>query len=265
MAGWLLVSFAALAFITAPTLAVTTISQGYQADDKLPLGALVSLKDNTSDHVVSAVSSNVNGLLGVVINNDSSLLSVSSDQGTQVMVATSGIAQVLVSDINGEINNGDQITASPIKSVGMKATNTTKIVGIAQGKATGSSKQTYKDKDGKEHSLNLGEAPVAINVAYYFKQPDKTLIPPAIQNIANALAGKKVDSLPIIISAAIFLVTLIVVVSIIYSMIKSSIVSVGRNPMSQSAIYRDMIQLSSLVLIIIGVAFGAIYLILRRF
>jgi hypothetical protein len=40
---------------------------------------------------------------------------------------------------------------------------------------------------------------------------------------------------------------------------------VGRNPMSQSAIYRDMLQLSALIVAILGVAMVSIYLILTRF
>jgi len=104
-----------------------------------------------------------------------------------------------------------------------------------------------------------------VNVSYYYRQPDKTLIPPALQNIADSLAGKKVNALPILISIGIFLVTLLVVVSIIYSLIHSSIISVGRNPMSQAAVYRNVIQLSALVIVILGVAVGAIYMVLTKF
>jgi hypothetical protein len=58
---------------------------------------------------------------------------------------------------------------------------------------------------------------------------------------------------------------LVVVVSIIYAMIRSSIISVGRNPMSQAAVYRDVLQMSALVVGIIGVATVSIYLVLTRF
>jgi hypothetical protein len=181
-------------------------------------------------------------------------------------VATSGIASVLVSDINGAIVQGDSITASPIKGVGMKATSNAKVIGIAQSNPTNSAtKQSYTDEQGKKQSVTLGQVSVAVNVTYYYAQPDKTLIPQAIQNLANALAGKQVNALPIIISGVIFIVTIIVVISIIYSMIHSSIISVGRNPMAQSAVYRDVIQLSALVLGILAVAVIAIYVILTRF
>jgi hypothetical protein len=245
--------------------AVTTISQSYSTNDKLSLGSIVSLQKNSTDQVVASASSNVDGLLGVVINAENSLLSLSSGQANQVQIATTGTLQVLVSDINGPIVRGDHITASPISGVGMKATGNVRIVGVAQGDLpANTAQQPYTSSDGVKHSVALGEVPVLINVSYYFREPDKTIVPPALQNLANSLAGKTVSALPILISAAIFIIMLIVVVSIIYAMIRSSIISVGRNPMAQSAVYRDLIQLSALVLGILAVGLIAIYLILTR-
>jgi len=266
LSSWLLsIAFLSL-LIPGMAHAVTTISQGYVANEAIPLGSIVSLQNNSSDHVEATTTQTVESILGVVINTGSSLLTLSNGDSNQVQVATSGTASVLVSDMNGAISQGDEITASPIKGVGMKATNNAKVVGIAQGDTRNSGeKQTYTDSQGHKHDIILGQVDTLINVSYYYKQPDKTIIPSAIQNIANALAGKSVNALPIIVSAAIFVITLIVVASIIYSMIRSSIISVGRNPMSQSAIYRDVIQLSALVLGILAVAVIAIYLILTRF
>jgi hypothetical protein len=244
--------------------ALTSISQGYTATGKLSLGSLVSLKTNSSDQVVAASTDNADSLLGVVINADSSLLSLSTGKDNQVQVATNGTVPVLVADINGPIAQGDHITASPISGVGMKATDNVRVIGIAQGAMENADKQTYTDKSGQKHSVMIGQVPLLVNVAYYFKEPDKTLIPSAVQNIANALAGKNVSTTPILISAAIFLVMIIVVSSMIYSMIKSSIISVGRNPLSQSAVYRDLLQMSAIVLVILAVGFSSIYLILTK-
>lgn len=268
---YLLLPLIAIALLT---LAVSTVvnamspmTQGFTTTDQLSLGTIVSLQNNSSDHVIASTSSNINSILGVVTNGGNSLMSLTNGQDDQVQVATSGMTSVLVSDINGSISQGDQITASPIRGVGMKATDNTKVVGVAQGTPISGAdgKQYYTDSQGKKQLINLGEVPLLVNVAYYYKQPDKTIIPKALQDIANAIAGKTVDTLPIIISAAIFIITLIVVVSIIYSMIRSSIISVGRNPMSQSAVNRSIIQISVLLLMIMTVAFISIYLILTRF
>ena len=257
----------ALLAVASPTHALTSISQGYSTTDSVSIGSIVSLKTNSTDQVNAATSGNANSILGVVINDANSLLSLSSTNAKQIQVGTSGILEVLVSDIGGDIKQGDSITSSSINGVGMKATINTKVVGIAQENlsSSNSSNQTYTDKAGKTHNVRLGQIAVLVNVADFYKQPDRTIIPSAFQNIANTVAGKKVNALPIIISIAIFFVTLIVVSSIVYSMIKSSIISVGRNPMSQSAIYRGMLQMSALVVGILAVAVVSIYLVLSKF
>lgn len=247
--------------------ATTFISQGFFTSSDIAPGSLVSLQNNSTDSVEPATSDNVDNLFGVVLGGSQPSVALSSDQSKQVQVSTNGVEEVLVSDINGAIASGDSITASPISGVGMKASTNIKVIGVAQGKFPNSTakKQTYKDKSGQTQTVMLGETPVLVNVSEYYVQPNKTLIPPAVQNIANALAGKKVDSLPILVSIGIFIVAMVVVVSIIYSMIRSSIISVGRNPMSQAAIYRNVIQLSALVVVILAVTVMAIYMVLRKF
>lgn len=244
----------------------TFISQSYTTTESLPLNSIVSLQNNTSDHVVLAKSANVDNLLGVVVNATNSSLVITGGKENEVQVATSGTLDILVSTINGTIAQGDYITASPINGVGMKATGNVRVIGIAQGDLNNKngSEESYTDKDGKKQTVILGQVPVLVSVSNYFKEPDKTLIPSAVQNVANALAGRAVSPVPILISAGIFLVTIIVVVSIIFSMVRASIISVGRNPMSQSAIYRDLIQMSALVLGILAIGFIIIYLVLTK-
>ena len=250
--------------LVRPVFAATSLSQGYIAEGDIAVGSVVSLKNGTSDTVVAASSQTTDSVIGVVINNGSSPLSLDKGVANQVQVATNGVVPALVSDCNGAIAQGDQITASPISGVGMLATTNTKVVGVAQGDVTGTTKQLVDKAICPSGEVTLGQVPVLVSVSYHYKQPDKTIIPAALQNLANTVAGKQVSSLPIIISSAIFLVTIVIVASIIYSMIRSSIISVGRNPLSQSAVYRDVIQLSALVLGILGVAVIAIYLVLTR-
>lgn len=253
------------AFVVAPlTHAASLISQSYSSSDKLAIDSIVSLKDNSADEVIAATHINADNLLGVVVSANSSSLSLTSSMANQVQIATSGTLRVLVSDINGTIKRGDYITASPISGVGMRASDNARIIGVAQGSVEGGSSQTIKDDQGKDQTVIVGEVPVLVNVSSYFKQPEKTLIPSSIQNLANAFAGRNVSALPILISAGIFVVTLLIVVIIIYSMIRNAIISVGRNPLSQGAVYRNVIQMSGLVLAILAASFAAIYLVLAK-
>jgi len=247
-----------------PVLAGPLISEGYSSSENLSVSTLVSLRENSSDEVTAATNENVENLLGVVVSANSSSISITSSVTNQIQVATSGTMDVLVSDINGEIARGDYITASPIAGIGMKATDNARIIGVAQGTLQRPVVQSIKNSDGSEREVSIGQVPVLVNVSSYFKQPERTIIPAAIQNLANSFAGREVSPLPIILSAAIFLVSLIIVVIIVYSMIRNGIISVGRNPLSQSAVYRNVIQMSGLVLAILAAAFVAIYLILTR-
>lgn len=245
--------------------AETLISQSFTSTGDVTSGSIVSLEKDSSSQVNPSTTANSNYMLGVIIDSENSQLSISSDQSDQVQVATSGVEQVLVSNINGNIAVGDPITASPISGIGMKATGNVRIIGLSQDvfpNATASSQSITES--GQKQTVKLGEIPVLINVAYYYKQPNKTLIPSAIQNVANALAGKQVSSLPILVSVGIFFVTLILVVSIIYSMIRSSIISIGRNPMAQAAVYRNVLHLSVLVFAIIMTGIVSIYLTLTK-
>ncbi|MBC7512229.1 hypothetical protein H7142_01035 [Candidatus Saccharibacteria bacterium] len=254
----------ALAFFTPVAYAVTSLSESYSSPDDLAIGSLVSVRDDQTDIVEAAESSNSENLLGVVIASGSSLLTLSNGKDDEVQVATTGTLPVLVSDINGEIKRGNHVTASPIKGVGMLASANVRVIGVAQGGMTNSKEETYKNAQGEEKKVRIGQVPVLVNVAYYFKEPEKTVVPAAIQSVANSLAGREVGTVAILISGGIFLIMLIIVASLVYSMIRSSIISVGRNPLSQSAIYRDLIQLSGLVLAILGVGLVSIYLVLTK-
>ncbi len=247
--------------------ATTLVSQSFASDSSLPDGSIVSLQKGYSDRVTGSNISNSADIFGVSVSENGSQLSISSGGSNQVNVAQSGLEQVLVSDINGKITSGDSITASPIDGIGMKATDNAKIIGVAQDNFPNSTarKLTTTGVKGEKENVTVGTVPLLVSVSYFYKTPDRTIIPQALQNLANSLAGKKVNALPIIISIVIFLVTLVVVVSIVYSLIRSSIISVGRNPMAQAAVYRNVIQLSGLVIIILGVSVGSIYMVLTKF
>ncbi len=267
--GLLSMSIAILFALASPTVmrANVGLTQGFQSNQPLAIGSIVSLDKDNSNKVVGATIDTVDNLFGVVVSGDSSVLTLSSDKKNQVQVVTAGSVGVLVSSISGDIRAGDPITASPIAGVGMKATGNIKVIGVAQGdlsQSPGKTNQTLTDKNGQKQQAVLGEVQVLVAVAYYFKQPEKTIIPSVLQNIANSVAKKAVSPLPIILSLAIFIVTVISILSLVYSAIRSSIISVGRNPLSQAAVYRSLLQVVALVITILGASMACIYFILSK-
>ena len=264
-----LTSFAVLLTLAilspVPALALSTyIAESYTSEEALFMSLIVSLKENASDSVVATNTGNVDTMIGVVIDRSDASISVSNGKDKQVQVAKNGTLQVLVSDINGTVEQGDYVTGSPINGVGMRATGSTKVIGIAQNSLTNGVAQKIKGSDGVEQNVKVGTVTILVSVSGYIEKSENSFIPRPVQEIANTLAGRTVSALPILLSLGVFLVTLIVVTIIIYSMVRNGIISVGRNPLSSSAIYRNVIQLSVLVLGILVGAGVIIYFILTR-
>ena len=264
-----LTSFAVLLTLAilspVPALALSTyIAESYTSEEALFMSLIVSLKENASDSVVVINTGNVDTMIGVVIDRSDASISVSNGKDKQVQVAKNGTLQVLVSDINGTVEQGDYVTGSPINGVGMRATGSTKVIGIAQNSLTNGVAQKIKGSDGVEQNVKVGTVTILVSVSGYIEKSENSFIPRPVQEIANTLAGRTVSALPILLSLGVFLVTLIVVTIIIYSMVRNGIISVGRNPLSSSAIYRNVIQLSVLVLGILVGAGVIIYFILTR-
>lgn len=255
--------------LAASVQAAAGLAQGYRATEALAAGSLVSIDSQNSNSVLSANTDRLDGLIGVVVGANDALLSISSGLD-QVEVATSGVVQTIVTDLNGSIKVGDKITASPLNGVGQKAVLSTKVVGIAQAdfsaKTEGGVKRKIKDKAGVEKEVTVGRIPMIVGVTYYVSGngSEKTVIPTYLQNLANELAGKKVSPLPIIVSVIIIIISLIVITALVYGAIKSSIISIGRNPLSQGAVYRSLLQVSALVMGILTVALVTVYLILSK-
>jgi hypothetical protein len=245
-----------------------SLSQGYRADAAINRGSIVSLK-NDSTTVEEANSERLEGLLGVVIAGQEALINLSSQDST-VQVATSGLAETLVSTINGEIKIGDRITASPINGVGMKATTSARIVGVAQSELTdatsGAVSYEVKDRDGSTKTVFVGRAAVLLDISYYVAGTgdERTVIPKVIQDLSDAIAGKRVSTTRIIVSGVLMTLALVLVVVLVYGAVKSSIISIGRNPLSQPEVRRSLLQVVAISIGVLLAAIVSIYLIISR-
>lgn len=239
------------------------ISQGFQTDEtNITAGAVVSLQQQNQARVQLANVNRAMQLVGVV--GDRSLLALSSNPN-QVQVVTSGVTPALVSNINGTIKTGDKITASPIDGVGMKATQSTMVVGTAQEDfdTIKTNEFTITDKDGKNQVVRTGLLQVQINVTYY-APPDteQSFLPSFLQQIANSVAGRQVSVIRVLIGLLVLLLGFISSGVILYSSVQSSIISIGRNPLSENAVHKSMLQVGATALGILLVMVIAIYLVL---
>jgi hypothetical protein len=226
----------------APASAASAnISRAYYSTQSITAGSLLSLDTTKSGYVRPANTDNGTRLTGIAVVSSDSLLAVNAGVGT-VQVATSGVATALVSDFNGNVQIGDQISASPFDGIGMKATSNSKIIGLAQStfKASSSNSQhkMITDTAGKRRQIAVGSVRVSIALGSSTASNGQNLT--GIQKVLRSLTGKVIPTSRIIVAVAITVISLIALIALIYGSVYSAIISVGRNPLAKYAIYRSM-------------------------
>jgi hypothetical protein len=223
-------------------------------------GALVSTKDNTARIVQLATTSTADRLVGVV--SEAPLVALSGEE-TTVQVATSGPVRALVSDINGSIRAGDKITPSPIEGVGMLATGNDHIIGTARAGLDGNAAKTQEitDSKGGKHTVRLGRVPLQVGISFY-QTPTSGFVPPLVQGFANTIAGRPVSFVRVAACSMLLLLAVVSAATLMYAAVRSSLVSLGRNPMAAKAIRRGLIQVGVATVLILALVLLASYIIL---
>ncbi len=242
--------------------AESSFSQGFLAEDDLALGTVVATAaDGIS--VEKATLSNTSNMVGVV--TEDAVLELSDDSGAEVQVATGGRTLALVSDINGQITSGDKLTISPINGVGMSTDRSGYIFGTAQANfsaAQAVTTQSVKTKDGTNKTVRVGLLPVQVGVVQYDFNKDTAILPAYIVNFANAIARKEVSFIRIVIALAVLLIGTLSIALILVSAVRSSITSIGRNPLAAKAVHAGLFQVLVITFGILVAMLAIIYTVL---
>lgn len=257
-----LISLAPVSVFAADNTAA--IAQGYSVEGDVTPGALVSLADQSKTGAVRLANRDtVDRLVGVVSKNPLVELSGTEKQ-TQVVI--SGTVLALVSDVNGDIKYGDKITASPISGVGMRATESGQVVGTASRDFSAAEEvreHSVEDRDGGKRTVKIGLLHVQVNVSYYqAPDEDKTILPLFLQQFVNTIAGRPVSLIRTIIALVLFITGFGGAAILLYSSVRSSIISIGRNPLSAPAVHRSIFEVGAVSVGILLVMLIAVYLIL---
>ena len=242
----------------------SSIAQAFATDDpNIVSGALVSLKSEAANTIELSTIENVDRMLGVAGEN--ALIELSNDDGT-VQVITTGEAYALVSDINGNVEVGDKITASPIAGVGMKALTNTLVIGTAQASLSSveTETRTIRDKEGNERTVRIGAILVQVDRVFYSvpQGGPSSFVPQALQDFANSIAGRSVSPIRVMIAGFLILFMFITVAILLYSSVRSSIISIGRNPLSERAVHKSLVQVGLTVCGVMVLTMFIVYLVL---
>ncbi len=244
-----------------------TVLQGYNADNSIDSGLIVTLDPKDPNKVVTATSDNIDKLFGVTVDPRDAAVTLSSPN-QKVFVATGGSFTALVSTQNGPIKANDYISISSLEGIGMKVRpDQTVAIGRAitdfDGKTNVISTADVNDGTTTKPTA-LGKVTVAINV---IRNPvagtGSANLPGFLQSASSNIAGKNVNAVRVWISIGLLIVCAIISGSLLYAGVRSSIVAVGRNPLSKTSILRSLTQviLTSLI-VFIGGLFG-VYLLLK--
>ena len=256
---------------SGPSNISSQVTQSYNADASVQVGMIVMLKAKDSKTVVPLDYDNIKSMLGVVVpaNNATIVLTPQDIQQQQVLVATGGRYSVLVSNQNGPVKTGDQLTISAIAGVAMKAdSKQSQVIGKAAGDFAGNANviSTVKLKDTAGHEVNasIGRVALDINIMHnplFSRSVD--YVPGFLAKVASGIANKPVSAARIYLSLAILFITSILAGNILYSGIRSGMIAVGRNPLSKKSIMRSLVETVIAGLIIFVAAVFAVYLLLK--
>lgn len=250
-------------FILLLTASAWAISQGYVSDDReLKPGMVVRLSDTSASDtpkVERAELGSADKVIGVTTIASESTVTIAS--GLQsIYVETSGEVSAYVSDINGEIKQGDLLTLSPLKGVLAKyQQGSTSSTGVALEDFPAGNSQSY-DIDTTEGKKQTKIARMRIN--FDQKSHNGTGVTSALERLGASVVGKKVNEVRVIVALIIFLIVLVAEGGILYGAISSAITSLGRNPLAKEVIRKDMLKVVIIAFSVLILGLAAIYMIL---
>jgi hypothetical protein len=250
---------AGFGLVLAPAVkaAGNIVVEGFSSKEVLQPGLVVSLDASSTKSVKAAPAGDENLMYGVVVDPSDAPLTV-NNKGSQVFVASSGIYRVLVSTINGPIKMGDYLSMSTLDGIAAKATpSQTTTLGQAEANFDGSS-NVITNNGGQA----IGRIYVNLTIQ---KNPfaSSDPVPAFLRRTAVALANKPVPVARIYTALIIFVIAAIATVTILWSGVRSSLVSLGRNPLSRHIILGGLYKVIFTGLAVFAIGLAGVYLLLK--
>jgi hypothetical protein len=253
--------------LTSP-ISAQSVTQGYSTDRLLQRGTIVSLDAEDTSKVVAATKVNQDRLHGLVVASNDSSFTLSEDN-EKTFVATIGRFEGLVSTEAGAIQPGDFLAVSSVTGIAMKAGEfdpytVGKAIEGFDGNENAVSSTQIRDSLGNTNTVAIGRILIDVAVGSNpLLRPVESTLPEFLESAAEAIANKPVSPVRIYIGIFIILSSAGIAGSLLYSGTKSSVISIGRNPLSKKSISKSLLQIivSSIIIFLIGL-FG-VYLLLR--
>ena len=243
---------------------VSAISQGYKTDDpSLKPGMVVSLKSDSSGEdsfVEKAREDNIGKIIGVATTVEESTITVGAS-GQNVFVESGGGVKVYVSDMNGPVKQGDQLTISALSGIMAASDKNSKIIlGVAL--------ENFPSTGAQAHEIDSSEGTKTVNIAQISVNldtksiVDSSKVDSSLERFGKSVAGKNGSEVRVIVALVIFLLVLFAEGGILYGSISSAVTSMGRNPLAGKIIKKQLVQVLFVALAVLIVGLLGIDLIL---
>jgi hypothetical protein len=246
-------------------------TQGFSADKQIIRGSVVAIDETDPSKVEIVDDSRIEDIHGVVVRANDSPLTLTSDR-TGVFVTTTGKYDVLVADINGVIKQGDDLTISSIKGVAMLSDpDHVTLIGTALEDFDVSDPatpvlDTFKatDNSDNEVAISIGRIQVEVGIKPNPNARRVQQVPQFLASIAEAITGNsEISAFRIYAALLVLILASGIAGSLLYSAVRNSIVSIGRNPLSKKSVLAGLAQVVIVGAIIFLSGLVAVYLILK--
>lgn len=112
-------------------------------------------------------------------------------------------------------------------------------------------------------TVYVGSITIRVQVSYYTAPQNNSIVPAFMQQFSNEVTGKQVPGVRVLIAFFVILAAIVAVAVMLFSSLKASIVSIGRNPLASKNIYKSLLQVFVASAVILGAAVGGAYIIMR--
>lgn len=261
--GFFIFFYSGLLVFAVLSSTVFAISVGYQTNDNSLKPGMVAALSPASNEAVPAVEAatqkDLQKIIGVTTTIEDSSITVGSS-GQTVFVESEGEVKAYVSDMSGEVKQGDQLTLSPLNGILAKATDNSRIIlATALEDFPAFATQSYEidTKEGSE-TTNIGLMRINLDTKSLVSGDAAS----SLEQLGRSVAGKEVNEIRVIVALVIFLLVLFAEGGIIYGAASSSITSLGRNPLAGKVIKKQLFQVTMVAFGVLTVGLASIYLIL---
>ncbi len=245
--------------------ATFAIAKGYLSDDaSLKPGMVVGLSPDNSQtfqKVVTATEDSLQNIIGVATTVKESSVTVASS-GQTIFVESEGEVMAYVSDINGQVKQGDSLTLSPLNGVMATVDDSSRVI-------LGTALEDFPRESQNTYQVNTGDGNQNTNISLMRVNLDtKSLVNNSIssdsslKHLGKSVSGRDVSEIRVVVALVIFFLALFAEGGIIYGAVSSAINSLGRNPLAGTVIRRQLLQVTFVAFGVLTIGLVSIYLIL---